>query len=117
MALPAWLQSHPRGPLSSAVPSFVSFTDEVARLLGLPPARSVELYERSFETDHAWLLWKSNPSGASLCLDRPGVHPRECVVIKVEWHHSPDPVVIAAMVRAYERRGRRSLLPRLLRRS
>ncbi|MFE9993461.1 hypothetical protein [Streptomyces avermitilis] len=119
MPLPSWLQSH----LHDAQPlryTFESFADEVARLLGIPPTMRTGEFERSSETDHVWLLWKHDVGGAVLLLNRPHGELRECLVIKVQWHHSPDPADIAAMVRAYERRGRvqslRSLLARVLRR-
>ncbi|MDH6629377.1 hypothetical protein M2271_007213 [Streptomyces sp. LBL] len=119
MPLPSWLQSH----LPAAAPSpytFESFADEVARLLGLPPTLRTGEFERSSETDHVWLLWKSDRYGAVLLMDRPQGELRQALVIKVMWRNSPDPADVAAMVRAYERRGRvrslRSLLARLLRR-
>jgi hypothetical protein len=115
--LPSWIASH----LPAAEPplySFGAFADEVARLLGLPPVAG-EL-ERSSETDHVWLSWKSERGGALLVLDRPHTELRESLAIRVWWHQSPDPADVAAMVRAYERRGRvqrlRSLLSRMLRR-
>ncbi|MFJ9580636.1 hypothetical protein ACIRQF_30135 [Streptomyces sp. NPDC101191] len=119
MPLLSWLQSH----LPAAAPSpytFESFADEVARLLGWPPALRVNDVELSSETDHVWLTWKSDVGGAILMLDRPQAERREALVIKMSWCHSPDPADIAAMVRMYERRGRvrslRSLLGRVLRR-
>jgi hypothetical protein len=62
------------------------------------------------------MLWRATPTGATLCLERPYTDLREAVALTVEWHHSPDPAVVAAMVRAYERRGRhrRSWLSRVL---
>ncbi|PNG17013.1 hypothetical protein [Streptomyces cahuitamycinicus] len=119
MPLPSWLQSHLPAPESPRW-TFESFTDEVARLLGLPPARPWETWERNYDTDRLWMTWKANRSGASLCLDRPHAELREYMVISVEWHQSPAPADVAAMVRAYERRSRvqslRSLLARVLRR-
>ncbi|MFI7301328.1 hypothetical protein [Streptomyces sp. NPDC050121] len=116
--LPSWLHSH----LPAAAPSpytFESFADEVARLLGLPPTMRTGEFERSSETDHVWLLWKPDRYGAVLLMDRPAGELRQALVIKVIWHNSPDPADVAAMVRAYERRGRvqslRSRLARLLR--
>ncbi|MFG2408700.1 hypothetical protein ACGFR8_31035 [Streptomyces brevispora] len=119
MSLPSWLQSH----LDAAAQprySFESFADEVARRMGLPPTLVTGEFERSSETDHVWMVWKSDRGGAILLLDRGDAAPRESVVIKVCWHQAPDPGDVAAMVRAYERRGRlrplRSLLARVLRR-
>ncbi|MER5222903.1 hypothetical protein [Streptomyces flaveus] len=116
MLLPSWMESHLRGSQSSPRWAFESFADEVARLLGLPPTLRTGEFERSSGTDHVWLLWKLDGAGAVLVLDRPHGELRECVVIKVQWHHSPDPADVAAMVQAYERRGRvqslRSLLTR-----
>jgi hypothetical protein len=116
MPWPTWLQSH----LPAATPSpytFESFADEVARLMGLPPALRTGEFELSSETDHVWLLWKSDTGGAILMLDRPQQNRREGLVIKMSWCQSPDPADIAAMVRVYQRRGRlRSLRGRLLRR-
>ena len=120
MPLSSWLQSH----LPAAAPSpytFESFADEVARLMGLPPALRTGECELSSETDHVWLLWKSDIGGAILVLDRPQGEQREALVIKMSWCHSPDPADLTAMVRVYERRGRirslRSLLGRALRRN
>ncbi|WP_108934582.1 hypothetical protein [Streptomyces ardesiacus] len=119
MSLPSWLRSHLHAAESPRY-TFESFADEVARLLGLPPTMRTGEFERSSETDHVWLTWKSDLGGAILVLDRPDTDLRESLVIKFVWHHSPDPADIAAMVRAYERRGRvqslRSLLARVLRR-
>ncbi|MER6109293.1 hypothetical protein [Streptomyces hirsutus] len=119
MPLPSWLYSR----LSAVQPvsySFESFADEVARLLGLPPTMRTGEFERSSETDHVWLLWKQDRGGASLMVERPHTELRECLVIRVWWHQSPDPADVAVMVRAYERRGRRrslrSRLARVLRR-
>lgn len=120
MPLPSWLQSH----LPPAAPSpytFESFADEVARLMGLPPALHTGEFELSSETDHVCLLWKSDMGGAILVLDRPQGERREALIIKMSWCHSPDPADVAAMVRVYERRGRvrslQSLLDRVLRRA
>lgn len=119
MPLPSWLQSHLHAE-STPRYSFESFADEVARLLGLPPTLRTGEFERSSETDHVWLLWKSDLGGAILVLNRPHGELRELLVLKMQWHHSPDPADVAAMVQAYERRGRvrslRSLLARVLRR-
>ncbi|MET8717422.1 hypothetical protein ABZV52_30100 [Streptomyces sp. NPDC004735] len=119
MPLPSWLHSHLPAPQPPRY-SFEPFADEVARLLGLPPTMVTGEFERSSETDHVWMVWKSDRGGAILLLDRPHAVPRESVVIKVWWHQSPDPADVAAMVRAYERRGRRRALrvrlDRLLRR-
>lgn len=119
MTLPSWLHSH----LPAATPSpytFESFADEVARLMGLPPALRTGEFELSSETDYVWLTWKSDVGGAILMLDRPRKDPREALVIKMSWCLSPDPADIAAMVQVYQRRGRvrslRSLLGRVLHR-
>ncbi|MER7195779.1 hypothetical protein [Streptomyces flaveolus] len=119
MPLLSWLQPH----LPAATPSpytFESFADEVARLIGLPPALRTGDRELSSETDHVWLLWKSDVGGTILVLDRPQQKQREALVIKLTWCLSPDPADIAAMVRVYQRRGRiralRSRLRRLLHR-
>ncbi|MCX5103542.1 hypothetical protein [Streptomyces sp. NBC_00439] len=99
--------------------SFEPFANEVARLLGLPPALCTGKCELSSKTDHVWMLW-SDVIGAVLVLNRPHRETRECLVIKVSCHHA-DPADVATMVRAYERRGRvhsfRSLIARVLRRS
>ncbi|MCZ1012345.1 hypothetical protein O1L68_42305 [Streptomyces lydicus] len=113
MPLPSWLQSH----LPAATPSpytFESFADEVARLMGLPPALRTGECELSSETDHVWLLWKSDVGGATLLLDRPRAEPREALVIKMSWCHSPNPADIAKMVRVFQRRGRVRSLRSLL---
>ncbi|MFC9280911.1 hypothetical protein [Streptomyces collinus] len=119
MPLPSWLHAHLSAPRPPRY-TFESFADEVARLMGLPPTLRTGEFERSSETDHVWLLWKYDQGGAILVLDRPHTDVRESLVLKVWWHHSPDPADVAAMVRAYERRGRRrslrSLLARVLRR-
>ncbi|MFE7117040.1 hypothetical protein ACFU99_16675 [Streptomyces sp. NPDC057654] len=118
MPLPSWMQSH----LHNAQPprySFESFANEVARLLGLPPALRTGDCELSSETGHVRLSWKPDADGAALVLHRPRRTTRECLVIKVSWHHC-DPADIAAIARAYERRGRiqsiRSLMTRMQRR-
>ncbi|MEU1592728.1 hypothetical protein ABZ468_07675 [Streptomyces sp. NPDC005708] len=113
MPLPSWLQSRLAAEQSSSRYTFESFADEVARLMGLPPTLHTGEFERSSETDRVWMLWKSDVGGAYLLLDRPDSVLRECLVIKVQWHQSPDPADVAAMVRAYERRGRRSWLSRV----
>ncbi|MET7572036.1 hypothetical protein ABZT04_26555 [Streptomyces sp. NPDC005492] len=114
MPLPFWLQSHV-SPQPSPRYTFESFADEVARAMGLPSPMVTGEFERSSETDHVWMLWKSDLGGAYLRLDRPDVS--EYVVLGVQWSHAPDPAVVAAMVRAFERRGRlrslRSLLGRV----
>ncbi|MEE1764466.1 hypothetical protein [Streptomyces sp. SP18BB07] len=119
MPLPSWLQPHLPAAESPQY-TFESFADEVARLLGLPPTMRTGEFERSSETDHVWLLWKSDRGGASVMVERPYGELRAALVIKVWWHQSPDPADVAAMVRAYERRGRvqslRSLLAWMLRR-
>lgn len=110
---PHWIRSHIPG--TSQV--FVSFTDEVARLLGLPPAHPSNTVQRSYDTDRVWMLWRATGDGATLALDRPYADPRERLVLTVEWHHPPDPETVAALVRAYEGRGRGwSRLVRLFRR-
>lgn len=118
-ALPSWLRSHLHA-VESPRWTFESFADEVARLLGLPPTMRTGQFERSSETDHVWLLWKSDRYGAVLLMDRPAGELRQALVVKVIWHNSPDPADVAAMVRAYERRGRvqsfRSRLAGVLRR-
>jgi hypothetical protein len=103
--LPPWLQSR----LAEETPThtFVSFTDEVARLLELPPVPPVEVYERRYDTDRVWMVWRYKDGGASLFLERPYADLREGVTVSLQWHHSPDPEVVAAMVRAYGRRGHR----------
>ncbi|MFM9647820.1 hypothetical protein ACKI1S_16930 [Streptomyces galilaeus] len=117
--LPSWLQSHLHAAESPRW-TFESFADEVARLLGLPPTMRTAAFERSSETDHVWLLWKPAQGGASVMVERPYGDLGAALVIKVWWHQSPDPADVAAMVQAYERRGRvqslRSLLARMLRR-
>ena len=119
MPLPSWLPSH-LPAVESPRWTFESFADEVARLSGLTPTMHAGEFERSSATDHVWLLWKPERGGASVLVERPYGELREGVLIKVWWHHSPAPADVAAMVRAYERRGRvqslRSLLTRVLRR-
>jgi hypothetical protein len=102
MSLPPWLPSHLPGPKS-----FVAFTDAVAGLLGLRPARSTDTRQRAYDTDRVWMLWQITPAGATLALERPNEELRERLVLTVEWHQSPDPRTVAAMVRAYEFRGSR----------
>ncbi|MET9776083.1 hypothetical protein ABZ023_17815 [Streptomyces sp. NPDC006367] len=118
MPLPSWLRAHL--PAVSPRWTFESFADEVARLLGLPPVPYVGALSRRFDTEHVWLLWKPVRGGASVLVERPYGELREAVMITVLWHQSPDPADVAAMIRAYERRGRRrslrSLCGRLLRR-
>ncbi|MFF8789154.1 hypothetical protein [Streptomyces sp. NPDC015125] len=119
MPLPSWLPSHLPTADSSRW-TWESFANEVARLLGLSPTAHTGEFERSSETDHIWLLWQAERGGASVLVERPYGELRAAVRIKVWWHQSPDPADVAAMVRAYERRGRvqslRSLLARVLRR-
>ncbi|MFF4543694.1 hypothetical protein ACFY1J_05515 [Streptomyces sp. NPDC001406] len=111
MPLPFWLQSHlPAQP--SPRYTFESFTDEVARLTGLPSPMVTGEFERSSETDHVWMLWKSDLGGAYLRLDRPDSG--EYVVLSVRWSQAPDPADVAAMVRVYERCGRRRSLQPLM---
>jgi len=111
--LPPWIRSH-----LPAEQSFVSFTDDVARRLGLPPARPSDTVQRSYDTDRVWMLWRATRDGATLALDGPYAELREGLVLAVRWHQSPDPKVVAAMVRAYTHRGRRRpcWLARLIRR-
>lgn len=117
MSLPPWLRS--RFP-SEPTRTFVEFTDEVARLLGLPPAPPAEVYVRQYDTDRVWIVWRYKEGGASLFIERPYGELRDGVWVRLHWHESPTPGAVAAMVRAYERRGRvqslRSLLARVLRR-
>ncbi|MEU3281461.1 hypothetical protein [Streptomyces antibioticus] len=119
MSLPSWLRSHLAAAESPGY-TFESFADEVARLLGLPPTMRTGEFERNSETDYVWLLWKPDRYGAVLQMDRPEGELRQALIITAMWHNSPDPADVAAMVRAYERRGRvqslRSLLARVLRR-
>lgn len=53
--LPPWLRS--RLP-SEPTRTFVAFTDAVARLLELPPARPAEVYVRRYGTDRVWMVWR-----------------------------------------------------------
>ncbi|MGY1502983.1 hypothetical protein ACW4TU_41515 [Streptomyces sp. QTS52] len=89
-------------------------------MLELPPAPSGEVYVRRYDTDHVWMVWRYKDGGTSLFLERPFGEFREGVTVSLQWHQSPDPEVVAAMVRAYARRGRPgrrpSLWARLLRR-
>lgn len=97
---------------------FVSFADDVARRLGLPPARPLNSLQRSYDTDRTWMLWQATRTGATLTLERPHAELRDALVLVVEWHQAPDPAVVAAMVRAYERCGRRpGWVQRLFRRA
>ena len=105
MSLPPWLRS--RLPAESPTRTFVAFTDAVARLLELPPASPAEVYERRYDTDRVWMVWRFKNGGASLFLERPYAEFQEGVTVNLQWHQSPDPAVVAAMVRAYVRRGRR----------
>ncbi|MFK0159071.1 hypothetical protein ACIQVK_44255 [Streptomyces sp. NPDC090493] len=102
--LPPWLRSRlPAEPTRT----FVAFTDAVAHLLELPPAPPAEVYVRRYDTDRIWMVWRYKDGGASLFLERPYGELREGVTVNVQWHQSPDPEVVAAMIRAYVRRGRR----------
>ncbi|MFI8206665.1 hypothetical protein [Streptomyces sp. NPDC085937] len=118
MSLPPWLRSHlPSGPTRT----FVAFTDAVARLLELPPASPSEVYVRRYDTDRVWMVWRYKDGGASLFLERPYGELRDGVRLFTEWHQSPSPETVAAMVRAYERgvrpgRRRPCWLARLFRR-
>ncbi|MGY4935866.1 hypothetical protein ACWD7T_33170 [Streptomyces sp. 900116325] len=76
-------------------------------MLELPPAPPVDVYVRRYETDRVWMVWCYKDGGAALFLSRPYADLLEGVTISLQWHHSPDPAVVAAMVRAYVRRGRR----------
>ncbi|MFD3309405.1 hypothetical protein [Streptomyces sp. NPDC058656] len=104
MLLPDWLRI--RLPGDSAAP-FVAFTDAVAERLELPPAPPAEVYERRYDTDRVWMVWRFTNGGASLFLERPFAEFQEGVTVNVQWHQSPDPEVVAAMIRAYVRQGRR----------
>ncbi|MFJ4084971.1 hypothetical protein ACIP2Z_39260 [Streptomyces iakyrus] len=102
--LPLWLRSRlPAEPTRT----FVAFTDAVALLLELPPAPPAEVYVRRYDTDRVWMVWRYKDGGASLFLERPYGELRDGVTVNVQWHQSPDPEVVAAMIRAYVRRGRR----------
>ncbi|MEU9783620.1 hypothetical protein AB0H92_22095 [Streptomyces phaeochromogenes] len=105
MPLPPWLPSHLPG--DPRFRTFVAFTDEVARLLELQPALPTEAYERRYDTDRLWTVWRFKDGGASLFLERPYADLQEGVTVSVQWHQSPNPEVVAAMIRAYVRRGRR----------
>ncbi|MEU5748294.1 hypothetical protein ABZ804_22480 [Streptomyces sp. NPDC047726] len=114
-SLPPWLRS--RLADESTPASFAAFTDNVARRLGLPAARPLNARQRSYDTDHTWMLWDATRSGATLTLERPHAELRDALVLVVEWHQAPDPAVVAAMIRAYVRSGRRPVWPlRLFRR-
>ncbi|MGP4046894.1 hypothetical protein [Streptomyces sp. 2A115] len=105
MSLPPWLRS--RLPSESPTRSFVAFTDEVARLLELPPAPPAEVYQRAYQTARVWMVWRYKDGGASLFLECPYGELRDGVWVRLQWHQSPDPQTVAAMVRAYERGARR----------
>ncbi|MFE7072633.1 hypothetical protein ACFU96_21380 [Streptomyces sp. NPDC057620] len=105
MSVPPWLSSHLQGDQRFRV--FVAFTDEVARLLELPPAPPAEVYERRHDTGCVWMVWRFRHGGAALFLERPYSNFQEGVTVSVQWHQSPDPAVVAAMIRAYVRRERR----------
>ncbi|MFI7415275.1 hypothetical protein ACIBU0_42245 [Streptomyces sp. NPDC049627] len=104
MPLPPWLRSQlPSEPTRA----FVAFTDTVAQLLELPPAPPAEVYVRRYDTDRVWMVWRYKDGGASLFLERPYGELRDGVWVRLHWHESPNPEVVAAMIRAYMRRGRR----------
>ncbi|MFB8120590.1 hypothetical protein ACFC51_32590 [Streptomyces sp. NPDC055962] len=111
-ALPPWLRSRLADDGSPA--TFVSFADDVARRLGLPTARPLNDRQRSYDTDRVWMLWHATRGGAKLTLERPNTEMRDALVLIVEWHQAPDPAVVAAMVRAYIRGGRRPRWPQRL---
>ncbi|MFI5990347.1 hypothetical protein ACIBAC_00635 [Streptomyces sp. NPDC051362] len=113
MSLPPWVVSR----MDESMP-FVAFTDAVAGLLGLRPARTTDTRQRAYDTDRVWMLWQITATGATLALERPNEELRERLVVTVEWHQSPNARTVAAMVRAYEYRGRRrrGWLARVLRR-
>ncbi|QFG13315.1 hypothetical protein SEA_GILGAMESH_123 [Streptomyces phage Gilgamesh] len=118
MSLPPWLRS--RIP-SEPTRTFVAFTDEVARLLELPPASQSDVYVRQYDTDRVWMVWRYKEGGASLFIEQPYGELRDGVWVRLYWHESPHPETVAAMVRAYERRvrgerRRPSRLARLFRR-
>ncbi|MFF4902334.1 hypothetical protein [Streptomyces sp. NPDC001068] len=99
----------------------MAFTDEVARLLGLPPAPRSEVYQREYQSARVWMVWRYKDGGASLFLDRPYGELRDGVWLLLQWHQSPNPESVAAMIRAYERgapreRRRPCWLARVLRR-
>ncbi|MFD9394995.1 hypothetical protein ACFWBB_30985 [Streptomyces sp. NPDC060000] len=102
--LPPWLRSQ-LAPEPFA--SFVAFTDEVARLLDLPSAPRSEVYQRTYQTARVWMVWRYKDGGASLFLERPYGELRDGMWVLVQWHQSPNPETVAAMIRAYVRRGRR----------
>lgn len=103
MSLPPWLRSHlPDEPTRA----FVAFTDAVAQLLGLPPASPAEVYARRYDTDRVWMVWRYRDGGAALFLERPYGELRDGVWLSTEWHQSPSPETVAAMIRAYERGAR-----------
>ncbi len=119
MSLPSWLPSH-LPAVESPRWTFESFANEVARLLDLPPAPRPEVYQRTYQTARVWMVWRYKHGGASLFLERPYGEHRDGVWVRLQWHQSPNPETVAAMIRAYERRGRarplRPLLGRVPRR-
>lgn len=102
--LPPWLASR---LAPEPFTRFVRFTDQVADLLELPPAPPAEVYVRRYDTDRVWMVWRYKDGGASLFLERPYEELRDGVWIRLHWHESPNPETVAAMIRAYARRGRR----------
>ncbi|MCG8971835.1 hypothetical protein [Streptomyces sp. CL12-4] len=115
--LPPWLQSQLAG---EPFTRFVAFTDEVARLLELPPAPPSEVYQRPYQTARVRMVWRYKDDGASLFIERPSGELRDGVWVRLHWHESPNPETVAAMIRAYERGARRERrrpwLARLIRR-
>ncbi|MGX1267998.1 hypothetical protein [Streptomyces phaeoluteigriseus] len=105
MSLPPWL--HSRLPTESPTRAFAAFTDEVARLLELPPAPPAEVYQRAYQTARVCMVWRYKDGGASLFLEHLYGELRDGVWLRLHWHQSPAPQTVAAMVRAYERRARR----------
>ncbi|WP_328491227.1 hypothetical protein [Streptomyces zaomyceticus] len=79
----------------------------MSALLGLPSAPPAEMYERRYDTGRVWLVWRYKDGGASLFLEKPYGELRDGVTVAVQWHLSPSPESVAAMVRAYERGARR----------
>ncbi|MER7952019.1 hypothetical protein ABTY59_31975 [Streptomyces sp. NPDC096079] len=104
MSQPSWLAGHL--PAGSPFEAFVVFTDAVSALLDLPSARPGEVYVRRYDTGRVWLTWRLKNDGATLFLERPHAELREGLTVTVQWHLSPSPETVAAMVRAYERGAR-----------